>query len=213
MTDKPTLQQQWVEEKAVFTAGQLKIKGLAVMEAWETDYMEKLASIASSNGGTVLEIGFGLGISAGFIQDSPKVDKHIVIEPHPDVIAFAHQKFPQALDSGRMQILEGFWESTSHSFSDGTFDGILFDTIPLDVSEWYARIEAEFFQEAYRLLKSRGIFTYFCSFNDKQLFEPDKKLLQQIGFSEIGFELVSVNPATYNEYWPHKTMVAPMIRK
>jgi guanidinoacetate N-methyltransferase len=38
----------------------LSIMNHSAMEAWEDDYMEALAEIATSNGGRVLEIGFGM---------------------------------------------------------------------------------------------------------------------------------------------------------
>ena len=46
----------------------LIIDGHPVMEQWEKPYMFKLGEVATRNGGCVLEVGFGLGLSATSIQ-------------------------------------------------------------------------------------------------------------------------------------------------
>ena len=47
----------------------LTILGAPVMEDWELPYMEALADVACHAGGRVLEVGYGLGLSAQAIED------------------------------------------------------------------------------------------------------------------------------------------------
>jgi len=71
-TDK----ERWNKEQANFTNAEagdgrgemLIIDGHPVMSQWEQPYMAQLASVATRNGGRVLEVGFGLGLSATAIQ-------------------------------------------------------------------------------------------------------------------------------------------------
>src|SRR3990167_7553369 len=69
----------WADAKASFSKHSLKILDEPVMEDWETPYMKDLADVATAKGGVILEIGYGMGISAKFIQKY-KIKKHIIIE-------------------------------------------------------------------------------------------------------------------------------------
>lgn len=71
--------------KAKISKTHLTIEGHPVMEAWETPYMHALADTVAQHGGHLLEVGFGMAISATQIQSHPGVTKHSIIEINKDV--------------------------------------------------------------------------------------------------------------------------------
>src|ERR1700712_3146675 len=77
-----TSKHRWSNLPATYDAHSLTIAQYPVMADWERPYMERLAAIAASKGGTVLEVGYGMGIAASALQ-AHNTDLHIVIEWHP----------------------------------------------------------------------------------------------------------------------------------
>ena len=208
----PRRKEEWAKAPAVYDDHSLRIAGHPVMEDWEIGYMQKLAQIASSNHGTVLEVGYGLGLSAKALQ-SNGIDVHYVIECHPDVVTKCVQDFHQAIAENRMHVLSGFWEDVTSLLPGESFDGILFDTYPLSEEQIHSN-HFWFFEEAYRLLKPGGIFTYYSdeatNFSDLHLAK-----LKAAGFKKknIRYEICKVNPPKNCEYWQEKTILAPIVRK
>ncbi len=205
---KPTLDDK--ELVMVFTKGKKKIVN-QIMQSWETSYMKHLAKIATSRGGDVLEVGFGMGISAGFIQQSKKIKTHTVIECHPLMIKSAKAKFADAIKAKRFILKEGFWEDVSKKMPAKSFDGIFFDSCPLDKEVEFFQF-FPFFKEAARLLKDDGIFTYFSD-EATTISKPHKDLLIKAGFKNIKFEVSKVKPPKTCTYWKHNTIVAPIVKK
>ena len=203
----PKKPSEWKKMPAVFSEGKLSIAGHPVMEDWEDSYMQELAQIATSNGGVVLELGFGLGISANYVQQQP-IDKHIIIEANEEVYVRLEEFAKNATFEVEPRL--GLWEEILPSIPDVNIDGILFDTYPL--SEEEIECEFPFFEHAYRVLKKGGIFTYYSS--EVSDFSPQHlQLLQSAGFSNIQKKVCAVNPPDDCLYWKSKTMIAPIIRK
>lgn len=201
---------KWASAKANFTKHDLKIFGYAVMEDWEDGYMKELADIASLKGGTILELGFGMGISAGYIQKNA-IKKHIIIEANKGVVQKA-KAFARA-SVHPVKILAGFWEDAIKEVPDNSLDGILFDTYPLAELEIYQN-HFFFFPYAYRKLKKGGVFTYYSD-EIKKYGKVHLQKLLEAGFKKenIHSKVVPVQPPKNCEYWKAKTMLAPIIYK
>lgn len=207
----PSKKADWNNEPAVFDEHTLKIDGHPVMEDWEMDYMKRLADIATSNGGNILELGYGMGLSTKFIEASKGLDSHFVIECHPDVVQRAIIDFRKEIIASKMHILSGFWQDVTPSLKSDSFDGILFDTYPLTEEEIHGN-HFWFFEEAFRLLKKGGVLTYYS--DEVKNFSPNHMhKLQYAGFKEINLDIVRVNPPADCQYWQHNTIVAPIIVK
>ena len=65
-------------------------ENIEVMMDWEDPLMSASAAYVCENGGDILEIGFGMGISAGYMH-SHSIASHTIIENHPDVIPKAQE--------------------------------------------------------------------------------------------------------------------------
>jgi guanidinoacetate N-methyltransferase len=201
----------WVESPALYTKDALRIAGHPVMEAWETGYMTMLADISTRGGGKVLEVGYGMGISARAIQATRRASSHVVIEAHPGVAQRMLADFSAKIEQRHIHLLTGFWQDITPLLADETFDGILFDTYPLSQEEIHAN-HFWFFKEAYRLLKPGGILTYYSDevndFSAKHLAK-----LHEAGFNDIAGQVCDVRPPKDCEYWQHNTILAPIVRK
>lgn len=199
---------KWEHASATYTESTLMILGHAVMEDWETPYMKALAQIACERGGTILEVGFGMGISAKFIQQHA-VRLHVIIEANREVASKAVEFGNQAKQG--VSVLHGFWEKACKLIPDGSIDGILFDTYPLSNRELYAN-HYRFFRPAFRMLRQGGILTYYS--DEEANFSADHETrLRRAGFTTFSGAIVQVSPPPNCEYWQANTMFAPRVVK
>ena len=102
-----------------YTRGGIKWE---VMMDWEAPLMSASAAYACEGGGDILEIGFGMGISANYMQ-SHSINSHTIIENHPDIIPRAQA---WASKKPNTTIITGSWYDVKDSLP--TYDGIFYDT-------------------------------------------------------------------------------------
>ena len=144
---------------------------IEVMMDWEDDIMEKSAEFVCHNKGDVLEIGFGMGICADYIQ-AQGVNSHTIVEIHPQII---DKLKVWANGKSNVTIVEGDWASVSGL---STYDGILLDTFGDDSL-------SEFKEFALSKIKIGGKITYWN--NEEKEYNP-------YSFDSVSYEKVSVAP-------------------
>ena len=122
-----------------------------VMHEWERPLMKVDAEQICSKGGSILNIGYGMGIIDGYIKDH-KPTKHTIIEIHPKIAAMA-------VEAGHENVLVGDWLDVVKDL-DEQFDAIYFDTFCFDGRPDWGIFTAHHVD---KLLKPGGIFSYFNS--------------------------------------------------
>ena len=109
--------------KYIFNDDSIKLPdGRIVMHSWETPIMKKMSEWVCSNGGDILEVGYGMGIASNFIQQQ-KINSHTICEINDDVLSNLKE---WSSDKPNVKILEGDWFDNIDKMK--TYDGILFDT-------------------------------------------------------------------------------------
>ena len=93
-----------------------------IMMDWEHPVMSASAAYVTEGGGDILEVGFGMGISAGYIQ-SHSISSHTIIENHPQII---EKLKTWSNGKSNVNIISQSWADVTGSL--GTYDGIFYDT-------------------------------------------------------------------------------------
>ena len=174
--------------------------------------MRRLSAVATASGGAILEVGFGMGLSAREIQTAA-ITSHTILECHPDVLERCLAEHRGAIAEGAIRLITGFWQDTTPLLASCSFDGILFDTYPVESGEDIGP-HMWFFEEAHRLLKPGGVLTYYSN-EVEVLSEFHMGRLGDAGFDQsgIGWEVFPVSPPAGCEYWSDATIVVPIVRK
>jgi guanidinoacetate N-methyltransferase len=190
----------WPGAAAEFTTDELVIAGQQVMQAWETPLMAAMADVAAREHGDVLEVGFGMGISARMLQERG-VSSHTIVELNDEVLARA-QEWRAASPGADIRLVRGSWEETADSL--GKFDAVFYDVYPVSDLEVAKLVQVpfpdQFFGVARSLLRPGGVFTYYTNEIDSLSRWHQRRLLEH--FQRITIEIVSdLEPPSECHYW------------
>jgi guanidinoacetate N-methyltransferase len=203
--ERPPIHNDWESSAAAQDASELVIQGQQVMQSWEQPLMERMARAAASRGGDVLEIGFGMGISADFILKAG-VRSYTAVECNDAVIA-GFERWRARHPEAEIRLVRGRWQDVGDQL--GMYDGIFFDTYPLSQDE-YVRNEvngrayshaAEFFPLAAARLRPGGVFTYFTCEIDSLSRGHQRLLLRHFDSFKVSVVRCLAPPVGCQYWW------------
>jgi guanidinoacetate N-methyltransferase len=185
-----------------------------IMEDWQRPLMEVMAGIAARSGGDVLEVGFGLGVSAGLIQGHG-VRSHTIVECNPSVIE-RYARWRADYPNRDIRVVHGLWQDVIASL--GTFDAIFFHTYALDEEEAVELVgrsvtfAAHFFPAAAEHLRPGGVFTYLTGEIDSLSRSHQRLLLER--FSSVRVQRVALDVPTdvRDAWWADSMVVVEAVR-
>lgn len=185
-----------------------------IMEDWQLPVMRAMVEAVARPGGSLLEIGFGRGVSADMIQ-ARGVSCHTIMECNNSVIDRFHhwrEKYP-----GReILLIPGLWQDTIDAL--GCFDAIFFHTYPLNEDEYMEYVYGattfaeHFFPIAAAHLNPGGAFTYFSNEIDSLSRAHQRQLLRH--FSSFTVEVVQLQvPDDVQDTWWAQSMAIIKAKK
>ncbi|KAL2807647.1 S-adenosyl-L-methionine-dependent methyltransferase [Aspergillus granulosus] len=171
-----------------------------VMMAWESEIMLKSAKqLLPTPGLRVLNVGHGMGIVDGFLQDQSPSSHHI-IEAHPNVIAEMKRKGWH--EKSGVVIHEGRWQDVLPNLvaQGEMFDAIYYDTF----AESYADFREFFTEQVIGLLEQEGKWSFFNGMGaDRQISYDVYQKVVEIDIFEAGFDVEweEIAVPTLEEEW------------
>tara|TARA_Y100000034_G_scaffold85935_1_gene102999 strand:- start:173 stop:724 length:552 start_codon:yes stop_codon:yes gene_type:complete len=180
------------DEKLQFLKDRIIIgKDNIIMMDWERPLMKRHAKVICQNGGDILEIGFGMGISAQYIQEYD-IDSHTIIEIHSEIAEKARK---WAKDKENVEIIEADWYDVVSELK--TYDGIFYDAERDDHKN-------EFYQIIKSSLKDSGVYTFFNPRGDGIKNNHSIK-------ENVRYELIDIDPPE-NPYLKSNIYYLPIVK-
>ena len=180
---------QWKEKKLNHYENRILFDDrdeLYVMGDWEDPIMKAHAEITCRNGGHILEVGFGMGISANYIQEQD-IKSHTIIELNDEVYKKAVE---WAKDKPNTEIVSGDWKTLE---LNKKFDAIFFDAYVQD------KLFMLFPIHILRFCKVGTILTFFNHLWKKTTFWSKDFFTDEIKFYEIDGRVPKGRENGYNE--------------
>tara|TARA_Y100000592_G_C5338028_1_gene252793 strand:+ start:57 stop:683 length:627 start_codon:yes stop_codon:yes gene_type:complete len=162
-----------------------------VMHKWEDLMMKKHAEVVCQNGGDILEIGFGMGISADYIQ-TQDINSHTIIEQDKQI----YEKLLEwSKDKPNVKTIFGDWIT---NLPEQKFDGVFRDT-------WGESLGKSVFPlKILNVCKVGTIVTFFNNTNDKEtMYGTNMWGVPFFKDKELKFYKIDIKIPDYVDYLPN----------
>jgi guanidinoacetate N-methyltransferase len=180
-----------------------------IMEEWQLPIMRAMAREVTREPGDVLEVGFGRGVSAAYLQELG-VRSHTIIECN-DAIVHDLDRWRAEHPGRDIRVVQGRWQDTIAGL--GPFDGIFFHTYPLNEEEFLEQVvesttfAEHFFPHAAALLRPGGAFTYMTNEIDSLGREHQRLLLRHFDSVTVRVVRDLALPSDVKDAWWADSMV------
>ncbi|HUF64318.1 MAG TPA: amino acid adenylation domain-containing protein [Verrucomicrobiales bacterium] len=186
-----------------------------IMEDWQVPLMQAMAAHVTEGHGDVLEIGFGRGVSAEFIQQAG-VRSHTVVEPNHHSVEHYFRPWRQRHPEKDIQLLQGRWQEVEDRL--GSYDGIFFHAFPLNEKEFidYILRSVTFAEHAFPAmaahLREGGVFTYLTTEIDSLSRRHQRALFRHFRSLTLSVQPVSVPVDTQDAWWAPSMVVIKAVK-
>lgn len=186
-----------------------------IMEDWQFPIMQAMVDQVARPDLSILEIGYGRGVSSEMIQRA-SVGSHTIIECNQHIMASCRQWRAQFADRD-IRLVQGMWQEVIDSL--GAFDAIFFHTYPLQESDYVEQIlesvtfAEHFFPFAARHLVNGGAFTYLSNEIDSLSRSHQRLLFEH--FSRIELLLVknlALPDDVADQWWADSMVVVRAVK-
>ena len=185
-----------------------------IMEDWQIPIMKAMVEEIADPDYSVLEVGFGRGISSQMIQDSGFAS-HTIIECNDSVIE-RYEAWRSDHPDRKIELKAGLWQDVIDEM--GLFDAIFFHTYVLNEDEYMKYVHRSvtfaehFFPYAAEHLTENGRFTYLTLEIDS-LSRAHQRLLLKY-FSSFKTRVIQLNlPDDVADTWWADTMAVVVAYK
>jgi guanidinoacetate N-methyltransferase len=186
-----------------------------IMEAWQEPLMRAMAEHVAGSHGDVLEIGFGRGVTAEFIQQIG-VASHTIVESNDHVVRQHFESWRQRHADADIRLLRGRWQDVADGL--GQFDGVFFHAFPMNEQEFsdYVLKSVTFAEHAFAAMAARlrdgGVFTYLTTELDCLSRGHQRRLLKHFRSISLHVERLEIPEDTRDTWWAGSMVVVKAVK-
>jgi amino acid adenylation domain-containing protein len=213
-SERARIRREWSRSEAHYDDRQLVIEGQQVMQDWERPLMKAMADVVTEGHGDILEVGFGMGISATYIQERA-VRSHSIIECNDEVIE-QFNTWKGQYPGHDIRLIRGKWQDVADQL--GQYDGVLFDTYPLSEEEFKEYVidsitfAESFFPTASACLRKGGVFSYYTNEIDSFSRRHQRLVLKYFESFTLSVVRPLAPPADCNYWWADSMVVIKAVK-